>query len=118
MEWLVMVLTGLGMLIILAPLLAILVTVFILVPLAHLAPQPPMVARASFRCPFSRREVNVAFLTTPESPRPADVVTCSLFADGRPACEKACLGLAESGWTPSPMEPRYALLADGVAFRG
>jgi hypothetical protein len=118
MEWLITLLTGLGLLIIFAPLLAILATVFILVPMAHLASPPPMVARTSFRCPFSRREVDVAFLTSPDAPRPSDVVTCSLFADGRPACQKECLRLAESGWAPSPMEPRFALLADGVAFRG
>ena len=109
---------GLALLVLLAPLISLLATVFILVPLAHFLPQPPMVARTSFECPFSRRKVNVAFLTSPASGTPADVLSCSLFTDERGVrCKKGCLDLAETGWTPRPIVARFALLADGEARR-
>ena len=119
MEWLVTILTGLALLILLAPLLSLLVTFFVLVPLAHFLPQPSMVSRASFDCPFSKRWVNVALLTSPESPAPSDVLSCSLFSDERGVrCKKGCLGLAATGWTRRLVVARYALIADGEAFRG
>ena len=117
MEWLVTILTGLVLVIVLAPVVSLLGTLFVLVPLAHLAPHPEMLARASFVCPFSKRRVNVAFLTSPASPTPSDVVSCSLFHDGNPSCAKGCLGLAESAWAGRPVVARYALLADGEAYR-
>ena len=118
MEWLLMLTTGLALLVLLSPLIILLGTVFVLVPLAHLLPPPASVARASFDCPYARRRVNVAFMTPPGAERPSDVLSCSLFSDAPPIrCEKGCLGLARTGWTPSPMVPRYALVADGVAPR-
>jgi len=117
MEWLVTILTGLALLVLLAPLLSLFLTVFVLVPLAHLLPHPAMVARASFTCPFSRRQVSAAFLTSPGSPAPSDVLSCSLFGDGEVRCKKGCLDLTESLWERRPVVARYALLADGEAFR-
>jgi hypothetical protein len=117
LEWLVLVMAGLALAVLLAPVVTLLGTVFVLVPLAHLAPRPPMVARTSFDCPFSRRHVNVEFLTSPTASEPVDVLACSMFTNGV-ACERKCRALMQTGWTPSPVVPRYALLADGVAFRG
>jgi hypothetical protein len=119
MEWTVTTFAvALGLLVLFAPVIMLLGTFFILVPLAHLAPTPTPIARASFECPFARRRVSVGFVTPPDSDMPSDVESCSLFTDGRGIrCEKGCLGLARTAWTPSPMTPRYSLIADGVAFR-
>ena len=76
-----------------------------------------MVARASFDCPVSRRRVSVAFLTSPAAPGASDVLACSLFSDGGVRCEKGCLDLAQSVWRERPVVARYALLADGEAYR-
>jgi len=118
MDWLLMIPVALAALIVFGPLVAILTTLFILVPLSLLAPLPSMVARASFDCPFSRKKVSVAFLTTPTSGAPTDVLSCSLYAAGGIRCKKDCMRLGETGWTPSPVLPRYSLIADGVSFRG
>jgi hypothetical protein len=118
MEWIATFAIGLALVVLFAPLIMLLGTVFILVPLAHLAPAPTMVARTSFHCPFARRRVSVAFVTPPGTDRPSDVASCSLFTGGRGIrCRKGCLGLARTAWTPSAMTPRYSLVADGVAFR-
>lgn len=117
MEWLGTILAGLALLFLLAPLLALLGTFFVLVPLAHLLPHPETIARASFDCPVSKRRVNVAFLTSPGSPTPADVLSCSLFADDRVRCEKGCLGVSTTVWGARPVVARYALLAGGEAYR-
>ncbi len=117
MGWLVPVLTALALLILLAPVVSLLGTIFVLVPLAHLLPHPSMVARASFECPFAKRRVNVAFLTSPRSTRPSDVLSCSLFSDGDVRCVKGCARLAETAWLGRSVVARYALLADGEALR-
>lgn len=118
MDLIVTFLAGLALLVLLATLISLLLTVFILVPLAHFAPAPPMVARTSFDCPYSRRRVNVAFLTSPAAGRPSDVLSCSLFTDERGVrCKKGCLELAETVWTPRPVVARFALLADREASR-
>ena len=117
MEWIVLLVAGFVFLLITAPLAMLLLTVFVLVPLAHLLPAPNSVARATFECPVRHEEVNAAFLVSPEGGAPADVVACSAF-DGRPVtCEKKCRALACGAWAPSPMVPRFALLADDVAIR-
>lgn len=116
MEWVVTAAAALGLLVLLLPLVMLLGTVFVLVPLAHLAPPPTMVARATFDCPYSRRRVSATFLTVPGRRTPGDVVACSLFPGGI-QCRKSCLGLAATHWAPSPMVPPRALLADGVAPR-
>ena len=118
MEWIVTLATGLAVFVLLLPLIALLGTIFILVPLAHLVPPPAMVARTSFDCPFSKRRVSVAFLASPSTEEPADVLSCSIFADGRGIrCKKGCLRLAHTRWMPSPIVPRFALFAGGEALR-
>ena len=117
MEWLITVTTGLALVVLLSPLLMLGVTIFILVPLAHLAPRPTMIARSTLDCPFSRRRADVDFLISPDAARPADVHACSVFPDGRVRCEKGCRDLAVAAWAPSPAVPRFALLADGTAYR-
>lgn len=116
MDWLYLLVAGMVLVLVLAPVVLLLGTLFVLVPLAHLAPAPPTVARASFDCPFSERRVSVAFLTTPGADRPSDVVSCSLFDDGV-RCHKGCLELTQAAWRPSALCARYALLADGEAHR-
>jgi hypothetical protein len=118
MGWVSTVFTGLVLLLLLAPVILLLGTFFILVPLAHLLPPSPSIARSSFDCPVSRRRVNVAFSTVPGAEGPGDVVSCSAFSDPSDIrCQKGCLALARTRWTPSPMVPRYSLVADGVSFR-
>lgn len=118
MDLIVMLVTGLALLVLLAPLISLLATVFILVPLAHFLPPPAMVARTSFECPYSRRKMNVAFLTEPSSETPSDVLACSVFPDeGGVRCKKMCRELAATGWAPRPVVARFALLADGEASR-
>ena len=116
MEWIVMIVAGLVLVVITAPLAMLLITVFVLVPLAHLAPRPAMLARASFACPVSKMAVAATFLASPDR-EGVDVVACSMFGDRTVTCQKACRGLARVGWEPSPMVPRFSLLADGAASR-
>lgn len=118
MDWVLTIVAGLAFLVLLSPLIFLLATAFILMPLAHLLPLQPAVARATFDCPFSRRRVNAAFLAVPGEEAPRDVLSCSVFTDARGIrCRKGCLGLATTGWKPSPMTPAYSLVADGVALR-
>ena len=117
MEWIVTIFAGLVFLALLAPVGMLLLTFFVLVPLAHLAPAPAMLARATFACPVSRRTVSAAFLTSPRSEHAVDVEQCSAFPHGRVACKKGCLALAAVGWAPSPMVPRVSLVAGGTAMR-
>jgi hypothetical protein len=117
MEWLVTLVTGFAVFVLLAPLLVLLVTVFVLVPLAHLAPRPAMIARSTFECPFSKHKATAEFLTSPDAERPVDVVACSLFAGGPVRCAKGCLALGHAAWAPSPAVPRYALIAGGTTYR-
>ena len=117
MEWLIMIFAGVMLVVVVAPVAMLLLTVFVLVPLAHLMPQPSTLARTTLTCPMSKRTVNATFVTSPAAEHPTDVVQCSLFADGRVRCAKGCLAHAVVGWAPSPMTPRFALLADGAAPR-
>jgi len=116
-DWLITFAAAFVMLVLASPLLMLLATVFILVPLAHLAPPPRMIARSTFDCPISTRRVNVEFLTTPDLDRPSDVLACSAFPSGPILCKKGCLALAVTRWAPSPALPRYALIADGTSCR-
>lgn len=118
MDTLVTIVSGLGLLIVLSPLLMLLLTAFVLVPLAHLSPRAAAVARASFKCPVTKRRVSAAFVTAPGAEHPSDVLTCSAFPGGAVTCAKGCLEHADTAWEPSPMTPRYALIADGTAVRG
>ena len=117
MDTLVTVVAGFGLLVILSPLLMLLLTGFVLVPLALLAPRVPMIARSSFRCPVTKKSVNASFLTTPGHEHASDVLTCSVFGTGPVRCERACLGVTETTWEPSPMAPRYSLIAGDTVLR-
>ncbi len=116
MEWFAMLLTGLGVLLVFGPVIMLLGTFFVLVPLAHLTTPPPMLAAASFDCPVTRRHVSATFETDAGSTHPSDVVECSLFT-GEVRCKKACLESASTTWPATPMVPRYSLVSDGVAIR-
>jgi hypothetical protein len=117
MEWLVMLVAGFVLVVIAAPIALLLLTFFVLVPLAHLMPPPTTLARASFQCPFRKTAVTATFLTPPDGGGPADVVACSAFGDREVTCAKGCRALASVGWAPSPMVARFALIADEVALR-
>ena len=117
MDWLIMIFAGVVFAAVLAPLGMLLLTFFVLVPLAHLLPQPSSLARTTLTCPVSKHTVDATFVTSPAAEHPTDVVQCSLFADGRVRCAKGCLALATVSWAPSPMTARFALLADGTAPR-
>lgn len=117
MDTLVTIVAGLGLLVVVSPLLMLLLTAFVLVPLALLAPRVPMVARASFRCPVTKQSVQAAFLTTTAHGHPADVLACSMFFGQPVSCKKGCLECAEVTSEPSAMTPRYALIADGTVLR-
>jgi hypothetical protein len=117
MEWIGLLVTGLMLVLLAAPAVLLLGTFFVLIPLAHLAPRAPMLARASFDCEFSHHHARATFVSAPGAERPADVLDCSVFPDGRVRCKKACLGTAAVSWRPSPMVPPFALIADGVTLR-
>lgn len=117
MDWLIASVATFVMLVLLSPLLMLLATVFILVPLAHLTPPARMIARSALDCPIARRRVNAEFLTMSNSDRPSDVLACSAFPDGRVLCEKGCLPFAVTRRTSSAVMPRFALIADGTAYR-
>lgn len=104
--------------VILAVLVAPFVILFVLVALAHLAPASSALARVTFVCPVRRRRVNATFLTGPGFNHPIDVAECSEFADPEHVtCAKRCLDVASTRSEPSPMMPRYSLIADGVSLR-
>jgi hypothetical protein len=120
MEWIGIVAPVLGflaLLVLLAPLLLLLLLGVIVLPLAHLLRAPLTLARVSFDCSFRRQRANVTFLTAPGREAPLDVVACSIYGDGPVGCQKPCLPLATAQATPSPMVARFALLADGAAYR-
>jgi hypothetical protein len=117
MDGLILIATGLGLLVLLGPLLAILFMVFVMVPLAHLAPRAATVSRVSFACPFAKRPVHAAFVAEAGHVHPTDVLDCSLFKGGPVTCAKRCLELATISWAPSPMTPRVSLIAGDAAFR-
>ena len=117
MEWVMTILAGLVFAVMVAPLAMLVLTFFVLVPLAHLMPASRMLARARFNCPVSRRTVTASFVTSPGDEHPTDVAACSHFGDGKVVCGKKCLAVATVGWEPSPMVPRYSLLADDTAPR-
>ncbi len=119
MEWVLTLTSTFVVLCLLAPLVVLLGGVMLFGLVGHVVRSGPMVSRTAFDCPFSKQRASVEFLGEPASDRPADVLSCSVFAP-RPyhvRCEKACLGLAETRWALSPMMPRYALLSGGVAYR-
>jgi hypothetical protein len=117
MDWGISLLTGLVLLVLFSPILMLGLTVFVLAPLAHLARRPAMISRSTFDCPFARRRVSVEFLTSPDALRPAEVRACSMFPDGRIACEQGCCDPSEATWAPSLATPRFALIAGDTTYR-
>ena len=117
MDWILMIVAGFGLLLITAPIAMLLLTFFVLVPLAHLMPAPTTLARATFDCPISRKTVNATFVTAPGREEPADVLECSVFGHRTVTCQKKCCAMTSVAWAPSPMVPRFALIADDVAIR-
>ena len=118
MEWVGTIASWIVFAILLAPVAMLLLTCFVLVPLAHLNPPAATLSRTRFFCPFSRKDVNVTFLNRPGEAVPADVAACSRFAHPEDVrCEKNCLAMMEAREVPSPMVARFALLADGAAHR-
>ena len=117
MEWLVGLGTGIVLLVLLAPVLTLIVTVFVLVPLAHLHASPPMLGRTSFSCPVTHRDVSATFETEPGFAHPSDVLTCSLFGDKPVTCAKGCLGHVDAHEAPPFMFARYALLSGEETLR-
>ena len=117
MDTILTVVAFLVLMLMLAPVAMLALTFFVLVPLAHVMPAAPMLARARFNCPFWRRPVTAAFVTAPGRNRPTDVASCSRFGDGKVTCGKGCLDLTKVGEAPSPLVARFSLLSDGTAPR-
>jgi hypothetical protein len=109
---------GLVVLLLLLPLAVVVCGVILFGLLGHVS-SARTVSRTSFDCPFAKRHASVEFVTEPGCDRPSGVLSCSVFAPMpyQVRCEKACLGMAATGCASSPMMPRYALLAGGVAYR-
>ena len=116
MEWVSLIVASVMLVLIASPVLFLVVTFFVLVPLALLAPAVSALGRTSFTCPVTRRHVTATFLTKAGKETPSDVVACSMFPDGV-RCAKSCLCEAHTSWTPSPAVARYALLSGGEALR-
>jgi hypothetical protein len=118
MEWALPLVFVLVVLVFVLPLALLLAAVALLGFAGHFGGGRPIVSRATFDCPFSKRQASVEFLTPSDSDQTTDVQSCSVFPDRyHVRCKKGCLGLATAGWSPPLMVPRYALLADGVALR-
>jgi len=118
MEWLGSLVATVVVALLIVPVVVAVGSVFLLGAAGWVSYGSPSVARAGFWCPFSRRRVTAAFLTAPGSEQPSDVVSCSRFENERAiTCQKGCVPLAETGWSASPLAPRYALLSGDVAYR-
>jgi len=118
MEWIGSLAATLVVLLLLIPAAVAVGSVILLGAVGWISYASPSVAWAGFFCPFSKRWVTAGFLSPVGSEEPSDVVSCSRFGhDGPVTCEKRCTHLAETGWTASCMEPRFALLSGDVAYR-
>ena len=118
MEWMGSLVAAFVVLLLVVPMVLAVSSVFLLGAAGWVSYGSPSVGRAAFRCLFSKRRVTAAFLTTPGSEQPSDVVSCSRFKNERAiTCQKGCVHLAVTGWSASPMAPRYALLSGDVAYR-
>ena len=119
MEWVLSLTSGFVVLCLLGPLVMLLGGLMLFGFVGHFMRSGPTVSRTTFDCPFSKHRASVEFLGDAATDRPADVLSCSVFAPTphHVGCEKACLDLAETRWAMSPMMPRYALLSGGVAYR-
>jgi len=118
MEWALPLVFVAVALVVVLPLALLLAAVALLGFVGHFGAGRPIISRASFNCPFSKRRANVEFLTPTGSEKTTDVLSCSVFSQPYEIrCKKGCLDLATAGWSPPLTVPRYALLADGVALR-
>lgn len=118
MDWVLRLVSSVVVLLLLAPLVVLLAELILFGLVGHLLPRNLVRSRATFDCPYSKRRATVEFLSPPDAGQPSDVLSCSVFSNPyHVACKKGCLTMTETGWTPSPMMPRYSLLADGVAYR-
>jgi hypothetical protein len=118
MEWALPLVFVLVVLVFVVPLALLLAAVALLGFVGHFGPGWPVISRATFNCPFSKRRASVEFLTPSGSEKTTDVLSCSVFSEPyQVRCQKGCLELATAGWSPPLTVPRYALLADGVALR-
>lgn len=117
MDWTQALLGGVVLVVLLAPVgLMALAVLGLLV--SQLFGPGPMVGRASFDCPFSHRTVHASFQTRPGLEHPDRVLSCSAFGQPRKVtCEARCRELVETAWAPSPMVPRFSLIADGAVTR-
>jgi hypothetical protein len=118
MEWAGTLVASMVVLLLVGPVVVLVGSVMLMWLGSQLVPPGATVSRASFDCAFSRRRVSAEFLTEPGADHPGDVTACSAFADGHPRCQKGCLELAGTATVASPLTPRFALIADGVAYRG
>ena len=110
MEWIGSLVAAFVLILLVVPVVMAVGSVFLLGAAGWMSYGSPSVASVAFRCPFSRRRVTAAFLTPLGSEQPSDVVSCSLFKnEGAITCKKVCLHLAATGWTASPMAPRYEI---------
>ena len=117
MDWLLAPISSFLFIVLFVPML-VLVAAAVLLVIGHVIPGGQTLSRVAFLCPFSKRRATVEFLSAAGGEQPTDVLSCSVF--DKPyhvRCEKGCLTLADTGWTPSPLMPRFALLADGVSSR-
>lgn len=118
MEWMLRFTSGLVVLSLFVPLVVLLGGFILFGIVGHLLPASLIRSRKTFDCPYSNRRATVDFASPLDGKHPSDVLSCSVFADpSQVRCEKKCLTMTETGWAPSPMMPRYCLLADGVAYR-
>jgi len=117
MEWLLAPTSSLLLVVLVVPMFVV-VGAAILLMIGQVIPGGQTLSRVAFHCPFSKRRATVEFLTPAGGEQPTDVLSCSVF--DKPyhvRCEKGCLTMARTGWTSSPLMPRFALLADGVTLR-
>jgi hypothetical protein len=118
MDWMLRLTSSVVFLLLLAPFAVLLVGLMLFGLVGHLLPRSLIKSKTSFDCPHSRRHATVEFLSSPETGQLSDVLSCSVFSDPyEVSCKKGCLTMIETGWQPSPMMPRYALLANGLAYR-
>jgi len=118
MEWALPLVFVAVALVVVLPLALLLAAVALLGFAGHFGPGWPVISRATFNCPFSKRRASVEFLTPTGSEKTTDVLSCSVFLQPYEIrCKKGCLRLATAGWSPPLTVPRYALLADGIALR-
>jgi hypothetical protein len=118
MDWVLTLMSSVVVMLLVVPLVVLVGGILLVWAIGHILLGSPIRSRAVFDCPFAKQRASVEFLSLPGAGQPSDVLACSVFPKpDHVRCGKACLKLAESGWMPSPMMPRYALLADGVSYR-